>query len=195
MQKTQDILARVVSNVAAPPVLAVLGAILLAAHTAEQGDWRWALLFGLTAVLLPSLYVAWEVYRGRISDIHLPLREERTRPALVTVAIALVVYTIFTWWPAPPYFRMLALAYGLQAILFFLITLRWKISLHSAAAGSLTVLGIAAFSGSGLLFALTVPVIAWSRVRLERHTLMQTVTGALLGAMVVVISLAWVVWT
>lgn len=187
--KAQDTLARVVSNVAAPPVLAVVGAILLAAHTAEKGDWRWALLFGLTAVLLPSLYVAIEVYRGNISDIHVPLREERMRPGLVTVATALVVYGIFTWWPAPPYFRMLALAYGLQAILFFLITLRWKISLHSAAAGSLTVLGITVFSGSGLLFALTVPVIAWSRVRLERHTTAQTVTGAFLGATVVLVSL------
>ena len=94
-------------------------------------------------------------------------------------------------WPAPADFRMLAAANFLQALLFMLITLRWKISLHSAAAGSLTVLGVAAFSMSGLYLALTVPLIAWARVRLQRHTLMQTVAGAALGALIVVF--AWYV--
>jgi hypothetical protein len=185
----QERLASLVSNVAAPPVLAVLSAVLLVMNSTEAGVWQWAALFGVTAVLVPSAYVLWEVLRGRISDIHVPLREQRMRPLAVALACTLLVLGFFIWWPAPPDFRMLALAYGLQAVLFFVITLRWKISLHSAAAGSLTALGWMAMSNTGVaLVALSVPVIAWSRVRLHRHTTAQTVCGALLGAAVVIIS-------
>jgi len=190
-RKSPDTIARVVSNVAAPPVLAVVGAVLLTLSSTTTGAWRWAVLLAVTTVLLPSVYVGWMVWRGQISDIHVPNREERLKPYLVTAAAAAAGWAICFMWPAPADFRMLAAANCLQAILFMLITLRWKISLHSAAAGSLTVLGVAAFSMSGLYLALTVPLIAWARVRLQRHTLMQTVVGAALGALIVVF--AWYV--
>lgn len=182
VKSKQDTLASVVSNVAAPPVLAVVGVVLVALETATQGAWEWALFFASVAVALPLLYVVWEVYRGNITDVHVPDRAQRTRPYLVALAASLATWAIFAWYPAPPLFRILALANGIQALVFFVITLRWKISLHSAAAGGLTVLGLAALSTSGLWLALTVPLIAWARVRLRRHTLAQTVCGALLGA-------------
>ncbi len=189
----QERVATVVSNVAAPPVLGVLGAVLLVMSSSEHGVWQWAALFGVTAVLLPSAYVLWEVMQGRISDIHVPDREQRMRPMGVALACSLLVLALFTWWPAPPNFQMLALAYGLQAVLFFVITMRWKISLHSAAAGSLAALGWMAASNAGVaLLALSVPVVAWSRVRLHRHTLAQTITGTALGVGVVVLSV-WMI--
>lgn len=190
-RKSPDVIARVVSNVAAPPVLALLGAVLLTLSSSTTGAWRWAVLLAVTTVLLPSFYVVWMVWRGKISDIHVPNREERLKPYLVTAAAAAVGWAICFFWPAPADFRMLAAANCLQAILFMVITLRWKISLHSAAAGGLTVLGITVFSLSGLYLALTVPLIAWARVRLERHTLMQTIAGAALGALIV--AFAWLV--
>lgn len=190
-RKSPDVLARIVSNVAAPPVLAVAGAVVLTLSSTTTGAWRWALLLAVTTVLLPSMYVVWMVWRGQISDLHVQNREERLKPYLVAAAAATLGWAICFLWPAPADFRMLAAATCLQAILFLLITLRWKISLHSAAAGSLTVLGVAAFSLSGLYLALTVPLIAWARVRLERHTLMQTIAGAALGALVV--AFAWFV--
>lgn len=181
--------ASIVSNVAAPPVLAVLAGVMLTMASATAGAWRWALLLAVTTVVLPSLYVGWMVWRGQISDIHVPNREERLKPYLVTVAAAALAWGICFFWPAPADFRMWSAATCLQAVLFMIITLRWKISLHSAAAAALTVLGVAAFNVYGLLIALSVPLVAWARVKLERHTFMQTVAGAALGAAVVLI--AW----
>lgn len=181
--------ASIVSNVAAPPVLALLGGVMLTLASTTTGAWRWAVLLAVTTVLLPSVYVGWMVWRGQISDIHVPNREERLKPYLVTSAAAAAGWAICFAWPAPADFRMWSAANCLQAILFMVITLRWKISLHSAAAGALTVLGIAAFNVYGLLIALSVPLVAWARVRLERHTYMQTVAGAALGAIIVLV--AW----
>jgi membrane-associated phospholipid phosphatase len=188
----QERLAEWVSNIAAPPVLAVLSAVLLAQQSVAQSAWRWALAFGAAAVVLPAGYVAVEVWRGGITDLHVQQRDQRIRPYLVALACAALVSIFFFWWPAPREFRMLALANGVQLLVFLIITLRWKISLHSAAAGSLTVLGVSAMStGAGLLFALSVPLISWARVRLDRHTPAQTITGAIVGALAVAFAL-WV---
>lgn len=181
-----------VSNIAAPPVLAVVGVVLVALKTAETGAWEWALFFGVVAVMLPLLYVVWEVHRGHISDVHVPEREQRFRPSLVALVASTAVWIIFALYPAPPLFRTLALANGLQTLVFFVITLRWKISLHSAAAGGLTVLGITVLSSTGLWLALSVPLIVWARVRLHRHTLAQTLVGAALGAVTFGVAI-WVV--
>jgi membrane-associated phospholipid phosphatase len=57
----------------------------------------------------------------------------------------------------------------------------------SAAAGAATVVWILLGTPLSLLI---VPLIAWSRVRLRRHTLLQTVVGALLGFSVFLIALS-----
>jgi membrane-associated phospholipid phosphatase len=71
---------------------------------------------------------------------------------------------------------------GLAATL--LVTLWWKLSVHTAAASG-TVAILALTFGSAL--ALTVPavaLVAWSRVRLGDHTPAQTLAGAALGGLV-----------
>lgn len=188
----QERVASWVSNVAAPPVLGVLSAAILAQQSAAKGAWLWAVIFGVAAVFIPSAYVGIEVLRGGISDIHVQERGQRIRPYAVALFCAAAVWIGFILWPAPQEFRMLALANGLQLLVFILITLRWKISLHSAAAGSLTVIVASLLSaGSTILIALSVPVIAWARVRLDRHTPMQTISGAIVGALAMAIAL-WI---
>lgn len=190
-------IANWISNVAAPPVLALVAAILLALRSADARAWGWAGAFGGAAVVLPTAYVLVQVQRGRISDIHVPLREQRVRPFIVTLAGAAAVCGAFIWWQAPEGFRALAVANLVQAAALFAITLRWKVSMHSAAAGSLStlslmVLGVSALSTAGVLLVASVPVVAWARIRLERHTFAQTLVGAILGCLVTVLAV-WVV--
>ena len=57
----------------------------------------------------------------------------------------------------------------------------WKISFHSSVAtGCVTVLVMLVNPQLGWLFLL-VPLIAWARVYRKRHTLLQTVVGAVLA--------------
>jgi membrane-associated phospholipid phosphatase len=62
----------------------------------------------------------------------------------------------------------------------FGITLWWKISVHSAAAAGVATL-IWSLIGATLPLLAGVVIIAWSRVRLRRHTVAQTIAGAALG--------------
>ena len=83
---------------------------------------------------------------------------------------------------------MAAFAAGLSAIVIFMcINLWWKISLHTAfVAASVTVLVILYGWGAAITVAL-VPLMAWSRIELEHHSLAQATTGALLAALIVVV--------
>jgi membrane-associated phospholipid phosphatase len=77
---------------------------------------------------------------------------------------------------------VVAMLAGLAATL--LVTLWWKLSVHTAAAsGTVAVLALA-FGPTLTLTAPTVALVAWSRVRLGDHTPAQTMAGAALGGLV-----------
>lgn len=169
-----------VSHAASPPVLGILSALLLSIGGVTWA-WEWSVNFVALVILVPAAYVAWLYVRGEITDMHVPVREQRTRPYLAALGAAFAAWALFAWWPAPPLHRAIALAALLQAAIFLLITLRWKVSLHSAAAANLTVVGWMVLGAGGLLLAAGIPAIAWARVHLHRHTLAQTIAGAALG--------------
>ena len=74
-----------------------------------------------------------------------------------------------------------------------MIKLRWKISAHGAAAGTLAVLGWKIANPSlGLEFAALVLLVGWARVRMRRHTFWQVVWGCVLGSGVVALAFALV---
>jgi membrane-associated phospholipid phosphatase len=65
-----------------------------------------------------------------------------------------------------------------------LVTLWWKLSLHTAAASG-TVAILVLTLGPLLILALpVVALVAWSRIRLGDHTPAQTLAGAALGGLV-----------
>jgi membrane-associated phospholipid phosphatase len=118
-----------------------------------------------------------------VTDLHLRVREQRIQPLLVTIACGGLGWLVLTLAPAPPALSTIAAALWLQTTAILAITLRWKISVHTAAAAGATTVAWALL-GTALPFPLTVPLIAWARIRLDRHTLPQTLVGALLGFIV-----------
>jgi membrane-associated phospholipid phosphatase len=177
-----DTLAWWVSQVGSPPVLGLGATALAAANLATTTAWRWGISYAALTILTPCLYISWLVYRGQVTDFHLPRRAERLRPLLVTLFVSLLACCWLWAAAAPQLLQLLARVNGLQTALFLAITLRWKISLHTAAAAMLAVLGLATLGSDAVPLAVAVPIIAWSRVRLHRHTLAQTLAGAALGA-------------
>jgi membrane-associated phospholipid phosphatase len=126
------------------------------------------------------VYILWQVHQGQLSDLDIQLRKQRARPLLLSIACSGLAWLIMALSAAPVELAILAGALWLQMVVVMGITLRWKISMHStAAAGAATV--IWSLVGTPLPLLIGVPLIAWSRVRLHRHTLSQTVAGAALG--------------
>lgn len=175
--------ASLISSAGSPPVVMSVTVMLMAFKIAGSEAWIWGAVYVVLGVLLPFLHVVWSVMRGQITDIHIRLREQRRRPLLVTLICAAVAWLVLVLGAAPAGMTTVAATLWLQVLLIFLVTLRWKISVHTAAAAGGATL-IWTLLGTALPFLLVVPLIAWSRVRLRHHTLPQTLSGALLGSIV-----------
>ncbi|MBN1922106.1 MAG: hypothetical protein JW892_12730 [Anaerolineae bacterium] len=174
-------LAYWISNVGSPPMMALAGLIVTATLLPSEGIWRWIAIYTVFAIAIPMGYLGYLLRRGHISDMDVTRREQRTRPLIITLGGLLVAEILFILGEAPLPFRILAGASLVQGALVFLITLQWKISMHTSTAAGMTVLILSIAGLAAAPVAITVPLIAWSRVKLRRHTLMQTLAGICLG--------------
>ncbi len=170
--------------------MALAGLGLVARITASAAVWWWAGLYVLCAVLGPLFYIVMMVQRGRLSDLDIQHREQRARPMVITVG-GVGLALVLSWLGGAPQLLIILAAGSLaQMILILVITLRWKISMHSASAAGMAVLAWNVVGQAALPFVIGVPVIAWSRIRLKRHTPAQTLAGAALGTLVFLIAFA-----
>ncbi len=159
------------------------------AETAQA--WRFAALYVGLAIATPIFYLLWLLRKGAVSDLDVQIRAERWRPLLAAQFGMVVALALFLLYGAPP--LMVALAGGLlvYTALAFAITLWWKISMHAAAAAAIVALLVAQVGAPAAPLLAGIPLMAWARVRLKRHTLAQTIAGAALGSAALVVALVW----
>jgi membrane-associated phospholipid phosphatase len=178
--------ARLVSEALAPTSFAALMPLLVVWWRAPGplqalGWWLVAVVF--TAVL-PTVFVLRGVRRGRLSDHHIAVRAQRPVPLLVGTASVAAGLGLLLAGGAPTDLVALVAAMVAGLVVSLLVTLRWKISLHTGvAAGSVVVL-VLAFGSALLALAPVVGLVGWARVQLGDHTPAQTIAGAGLGATV-----------
>lgn len=172
---------------------AVLFALVAAARGAPGAEVAYvgAVTLGGFGVV-PLAYVLHLLRRGRIASVEIVDRRARVAPLLVALAAsgatcAVLAATVRT---AAALLAALAAVHLVNTALLFLVTLRWKISLHAAAlagfAAVLAYLGAAdpasgALRGVALGAAAAVPLLMWARVRAGVHTSAQVLGGALAG--------------
>lgn len=174
-------LARGVSDVLSPPLIAVIGIFLVATLIDSPSSWWWVGYYLTLTVLFPLAYLVWKVHRGEISDFHIRLREQRIRPLALTLACSITALGSLWVGHAPRVLQIFASLGVLQIGFILLVTLRWKISGHAAAIGSLAIFLWGMYGASAAPALLAIPLVAWARVRLYRHTLAQTLAGLLVG--------------
>ena len=181
--------ARLISDLVSPPVVWAVMIFPIAYREADSQAQAllWGLTYGILVCLVPILYIGWMVRRGSITDIHMRLREERLRPFLVSIAC-----TGAAWWTlrlmgAPSVVPLVAISTLVQLATMAVITLVWQISIHTMSITSAVVAtGILFGIGPALLVSPLVPLVGAARLKLNRHTPAQVVTGALVGAVVTV---------
>lgn len=174
-------LAYWISQIGSPPLTGAVTALMIGFTIATPPAWRWTWFYITLTILAPCAYIIWLVRVGKAVDFHLPNREQRIRPLQLSVVTAIITWLVLYQVAAPRLLQMLATVNVVQTAIFLLITLYWKISLHCTAATILSELAFALFGASAAPLTMSIPLIAWSRVHLERHTVAQTVGGVLLG--------------
>lgn len=178
--------ARLVTELLAPAPIAA--ALLLAVAWRSAPTLPQRLAWGLVAVLfgslVPMLYVLGGVRRGKLTDHHLRIREQRPLPLLVGMACVLVGLGPMLAWGAPRDLVALVASMFAGLVVSLLVTLVWKMSLHTGvAAGSLVIL-VLVFGSAAVALVPVVALIGWARIRLGDHSLTQVAVGAVVGAAV-----------
>ncbi|RME33291.1 MAG: hypothetical protein D6793_09960 [Thermoflexia bacterium] len=179
-----DFVAKTVSAVFSPPVLGIAMIAIAAGATRQATAWAWASIPLTLNVLAPITYLVCLHRQGLVSDLDVQRREERIRPLLFTLASMLTAAVVLWRLAAPSLLLGVSVAQLLQTALALVITLRWKISMHGAASAAWLVLLIVVAGRVAFPALLALPLVAWSRVHLGRHTLAQTIAGVALGSLV-----------
>ncbi len=177
--------ARVISGVFSPLTIAMAAVIIAAYGINDDSALTWIALYIALTILPPTLYIIYLVRKGIVSDFHLNVREERKQPLILMTINTMLALLIMYLVGAPKLILVVIAAAIVQLIFILIITLRWKISGHCVAIAGLAVLALALFGESVLPLALLIPLVAWSRIRLKRHTLAQTIAGTVLGVITV----------
>lgn len=184
-------LAAIISLICSPSIVPIITILLLVrvyAQTWEQFA-LWALICVIFATVLPTLYIYTLVKKGKLSDMHIAIREQRAGPLLFAVISALVGVSIIYVIGAPIEIFWLGICYVANGIVFLLITQFWKISLHCGVL-SACVTALSLIITPQLFFLyLLVPLVAWARIHRKRHTFIQSIAGAIIAVIVTKLTL------
>lgn len=185
--------ARIISRFLSPHYVA--GPLLLVLALGDSTPWVWGLIWavgiGLLTLVAPLLILKRELRRGGISDWHISNRKERLRPipvilSLLVVTVPLVLLIVFRG----PRLLVVGTVIALILVLFnLLVTLGWKISQHVSSIAASATLVTATLGVGALPVLLLIPLVAWARVKVNAHTVMQTVAGGVVGVAITLVTL------
>ena len=168
----------------------IVTVIAIGWHADGRAGLGWGLLAALFTAVLPTLFIAYGVRRGRWSDRNVGARRPRLVVlAFITASVATGLILLLVLGAPRLLTGYLAFMLASLAVLAAITTV-WKISIHCAvASGSVAIL---AFTYGPLVlpgYAL-VALLGWSRVALKDHTVAQVVAGSVLGAAAAVLAYA-----
>jgi membrane-associated phospholipid phosphatase len=182
-------IAHWISQIGSPPVMGLTAFVLTVSQLSTPQLWVWIILYPLLSMVSPVAFLIWQVRRGDVTDLDIHFRQQRKWSLIVTIVGFMVSWIIMRLGGAPPVLLMMAGMGVLQWLAIYLITLRWKISVHSASVSGTILFIIWGFGAPLTPVALVIPLVAWSRVKLRRHTPAQVIAGIVLGCVAFSISL------
>jgi membrane-associated phospholipid phosphatase len=180
-------LASIISNVLNPFVIGFVTIITLSVYDTDTGGEaiKWAAISLVFSIIPVFLMVTFLVRRKTIAGFFISLREQRTLVYIIAILIGAAGLAFFWIFESPPLLRAVFTAGVSALVIFMMVNMFWKISLHTGfAAASATVITII-HGLSGLLAFLLVLPVAWSRIELQQHTIAQVVGGGA-GAIAIV---------
>lgn len=149
----------------------------------------WIIISFFFIGVIPAGYIFWLLENKKVSDLHLSNHDHRKKPFLVGAISSLMGMIILYFMHAATPILAVATAYAVNAALLFLVTLYWKISIHSALFAASVFIIVTLFGSSFWpLFLFWLP-LSWSRVHRKKHTPDQVLFGAIIAILVTAIVL------
>jgi hypothetical protein len=189
LPRGEYLLAKLISAVFSPPLMVTAGLLFLGQQIGASAV-AWVLFQIVVGILIPVVYIVVQVQRGIITDFHMQVREQRIWPMILSLVCAGVSWAVMRLYGAP----FALVAFGgialVQTAFMLLVTLKWKISGHSMTIAGMAVFLFGVFGIAAAPLLLTIPLVAWARIRLNRHDRWQTLAGSVVGVAFTLLGLA-----
>ena len=183
----KETLAKLTTNVLNPFLASFIVVVLLAFRdTANATEaLKWASISIALSVLPVLSAVICLVRWKKLDGIFVNPRQQRTAIYLLASALGAIGYGLLWYFKAP---ELLAVTFatGLAAIVVFMaINFFWKISLHTAFMSGAVAVLVIVYGAIAAWTVLLLPPVAWARMELKQHTVVQVAAGAVLAAVIV----------
>jgi hypothetical protein len=179
-----DRLARWISIVSDSSILSLPIFLAFGYVSSQISGVLWAVLTLLGVTGIPLAYLLIGRKRGWVSDMELSRREERPRFILVSLSSDVLALLVLHFFGGPYLLTVIVLTYFGLAIVMFSISNFWKISMHMAGVGGFSTALVFVFGAPALWAFLSLPLVAWARLKRHKHTPAQLAAGAIAGVVV-----------
>jgi membrane-associated phospholipid phosphatase len=153
-------------------------------------------IFFILTFLLPALFIPILYYFQLISKLEIDERKERLLPLFTISIMYALAFYFMKRISMPPILINIILASIVSLVCCFIITIFWKISLHTCGLGGL--FGLLLYLANnlhlsvlliGLILILISGLVAAARLYLRRHSPAQVYAGYILGFTIIYVSL------
>lgn len=177
-------IAKVVTEVFAPPIMAVIALGIVsyqgASHTSEFLKW-WG-ISSLLIGIIPVAFIFKRLQAGRLSDHNISVASQRYMPFVISIASALAAFIILHLMSAPPFITAVTLSAIIVLVLAMLLNPKCKMSIHCSSMASIAIILTFVLGTWAWSMVVLVPVVGWSRVKVAQHTVPQVILGGMVGA-------------
>ncbi|MDD3629210.1 MAG: hypothetical protein RBR58_00910 [Candidatus Humimicrobiaceae bacterium] len=141
----------------------------------------WAFLYLTFAMIIPSIYIHTLFRKKVINDLHIPDKEDRIKPLIITIVSNVAGLSILYVLKAPLFLKAMSLIIIISTFVLGTITYFWKVSMHTAWITFIVVTFNVLFGKLMLLLVPLIPIVGWARVRIKRHTVNQVISGSIIS--------------
>lgn len=147
-------------------------------------QWTFLSLFFASIV---ALFVFYGVMRGFFSDFDVSKRNQRTPLFLFTGTVSVAYFVLVILLNGPRIVLLSIAALILGVLISEIINTKIKASMHLAVFTSFAMIAGILYGGIFWVFLFLAPVVAWSRIKLKRHSLPETIAGSAIGISLVLL--------
>ncbi len=176
------LLANAVSLIFHPIVLLIIvpfiGLYKLNQNYLQAALWTW---YNLSFLSVITIFIMIMVRKGVFSNMDVSKREQR--PLLYGVSAVMMLFYVYGlyYYHSPKLLYSIAIGLVLGIIVGSIINTRLKVSIHVSTVTALIFSMSVVFGGWYYLGLILIPIMIWARVVLRRHTIPETIVGALMG--------------
>ncbi|WP_406535712.1 hypothetical protein [Methanobrevibacter sp.] len=188
-------IAKAISTFTNPPIICIpLFLIICLILSFENGAFNLSkfivleLISLIFASILPMAIILYWV-KKLDTDSDISNREDRFTPLIVGIISYFIGFLVSLFVGADHFLTALLLCYCVNTGVVLLITSKWKISVHTTGLSGPVGALILLLGPIGALFAILYPILIWSRVTLNKHTLAQAIAGGVQGFFLTVLEM------